>query len=387
MKYLQLDELAELINGSTPLKSNNKYWNKGSINWFTAEDLRNAYEVSSTKKFITKFALDNTSIKLVPKDSVLLCCTASIGLIGINKIELTTNQQFNAIVPNKELINFRYLFYFLKSYMSEFEKKASTTTVGFISQKKVKSILVPVPSLQEQEKIVERLDKVFENIDHKVSIYEDEIKGIDNLFNSTIHSIFVQGKDDYSEVFLKDIAEYFNGLTYSPNDKSDSGTVVLRSSNVQNNKLDFKDIVRVSKDVKEKLFVQNGDVLICSRNGSKRLIGKSAEIKDLPEPMTFGTFMMIVRSDKNNYLKWFFKSSVFKQQISSGENTMINQITRYMLDEIKLQLPNEKVQKQIDNKLTKLYKACEDLRQNINLKLYKTALLKKSILNKEFSYE
>jgi len=66
---------------------------------------------------------------------------------------------------------------------------------------------------------------------------------------------------------------------------------------------------------------------------------------------------------------------------------MINQITRYMLDEIKLQLPNEKVQKEIDNKLTKLYKACEDLRQNINLKLYKTALLKKSILNKEFSYE
>ena len=86
MKYLQLDELAELINGSTPLKSNKKYWNKGTINWFTAEDLRNGNEVSSTKKFITKFALDNTSIKLVPKDSVLLCCTASIGLIGINKI-------------------------------------------------------------------------------------------------------------------------------------------------------------------------------------------------------------------------------------------------------------------------------------------------------------
>ena len=380
-------ELSELINGSTPLKSKNNYWDNGIINWFTAEDLRNGYEVSNTKKFITKFALENTSIKLVPKDSVLLCCTASIGLIGINKIELTTNQQFNAIVPNKELINSKYLFYFLKSYMSEFKKKASTTTVGFISQKKVKSILVPVPSLQEQEKIVERLDNVFENIDHKISIYKNELSGVDNLFKSTIHSIFVQGEDGYSEVFLKDIAEYFNGLTYSPTDKSDSGTVVLRSSNVQNNVLDFKDIVRVSKKIKDKLFVQNGDVLICSRNGSIRLIGKSAEIKDLPEPMTFGTFMMIVRSDKNNYLKWFFKSSVFKEQISSGENTMINQITRYMLDEIKLQLPNEKVQKEIDNKLTKLYKLCENLRKNLNLKLYKSASLKKSILNKEFSYE
>lgn len=288
-------------------------------------------------------------------------------------------------VLDKNIINTKYLYYALKNLHNginfDWVKKAHPSVL------RKEYNYIPVPSLQEQEKIVERLDKVFENIDHKISIYEDEIKGIDNLFNSTIHSIFVQGKDNYSEVFLKDIAEYFNGLTYSPTDKSDSGTVVLRSSNVQNNKLDFKDIVRVSKNVKEKLFVQNGDVLICSRNGSKRLIGKSAEIKDLPEPMTFGTFMMIVRSDKNNYLKWFFKSSVFKQQISSGENTMINQITRYMLDEIKLQLPNEKVQKEIDNKLTKLYKACEDLRQNINLKLYKTALLKKSILNKEFSYE
>ena len=281
----------------------------------------------------------------------------------------------------------RYFFIFLRNSGYWIKNGKQAINQASVNQTDIKNIQIPVPSLQEQEKIVERLDKVFENIDHKISIYEDEIKGIDNLFNSTIHSIFVQGGDDYSEVFLKDIAEYFNGLTYSPTDKSDSGTVVLRSSNVQNNKLDFKDIVRVSKNVKEKLFVQNGDVLICSRNGSKRLIGKSAEIKDLPEPMTFGTFMMIVRSDKNNYLKWFFKSSVFKQQISSGENTMINQITRYMLDEIKLQLPNEKVQKEIDNKLTKLYKVCEDLRQNINLKLYKTALLKKSILNKEFSYE
>jgi len=319
------------------------------------------------------------------EEEVLLGCRGSVGSLNISEPFSWITGNAMVVKPKSNQLLKKYVYYFLLSL----NKKNIVTgsSIPQITRKSLETVEIPVPPLQEQEKIVERLDNVFENIDHKLSIYEDEIKGIDNLFNSTIHSIFVQGKDDYSEVFLKDIAEYFNGLTYSPTDKSDSGTVVLRSSNVQNNKLDFKDIVRVSKDVKEKLFVQNGDVLICSRNGSKRLIGKSAEIKDLPEPMTFGTFMMIVRSDKNNYLKWFFKSSVFKQQISSGENTMINQITRYMLDEIKLQLPSEKVQKQIDNKLTKLYKACEDLRQNINLKLYKTALLKKSILNKEFSYE
>ena len=55
MKYLQLDELAELINGSTPLKSKKNYWDNGTINWFTAEDLRNGSEVFNTKKFIKQY--------------------------------------------------------------------------------------------------------------------------------------------------------------------------------------------------------------------------------------------------------------------------------------------------------------------------------------------
>ena len=58
--------------------------------------------------------------------------------------------------------------------------------------------------------------------------------------------------------------------------------------------------------------------------------------------MTFGTFMMIVRSEHNEYLQWFIKSKLFKKQILKGENTMINQITRYMLDDISLPFPDKK---------------------------------------------
>ncbi|MBK7303143.1 MAG: restriction endonuclease subunit S [Saprospiraceae bacterium] len=128
---------------------------------------------------------------------------------------------------------------------------------------------------------------------------------------------------------LKEIAEYFNGLTYSPKDVSPKGTVVLRSSNIQNDELDYSDIVRVNVNVKEKLFVKNGDILMCSRNGSQRLIGKTAPIMNIEEPMTFGTFMMIIRSEYSQYLLWYFKTERFKKQISGGENTMINQVTRF----------------------------------------------------------
>ena len=118
---------------------------------------------------------------------------------------------------------------------------------------------------------------------------------------------------------LADIAEYFIGLTYTPKDVGNSGTIVLRSSNVQNDELDLSDLVRVTCSVKKPLHVRKGDILMCSRNGSKRLVGKTAVIGDLPEEMTFGTFMTVLRSERNPYLSWFFRSETFRDQIGVGE--------------------------------------------------------------------
>ena len=97
---------------------------------------------------------------------------------------------------------------------------------------------------------------------------------------------------------LCEIAEYYNGLTYKPSDTTDdgNGTLVLRSSNIQNGVLAFDDNVRVTCSIKEKLMVKDNDILMCSRNGSAALVGKTAIIKNINEPMTFGAFMMIIRS-------------------------------------------------------------------------------------------
>lgn len=117
---------------------------------------------------------------------------------------------------------------------------------------------------------------------------------------------------------LPEVAEYSIGLTYSPKDVCDKGTVVLRSSNIQNDELDLSDLVRVACPVKEAIKVREGDILMCSRNGSKRLVGKTAVIGVLPEEMTFGTFMTVIRGKSNAYLAWFFKSDAFREQIGVG---------------------------------------------------------------------
>lgn len=140
---------------------------------------------------------------------------------------------------------------------------------------------------------------------------------------------------------LNEISSYWNGLTYKPADavKDGTGTLVLRSSNIQNGALAFEDNVYVNCEIKEKLFVQDNDILMCSRNGSAALVGKTALIKGLVEPTTFGAFMMIIRSEYYSYLRTYFETPFFRSQISTGTST-INQITGKMLNDISLPVPD-----------------------------------------------
>lgn len=116
---------------------------------------------------------------------------------------------------------------------------------------------------------------------------------------------------------------------------------MLRSSNIQNAVLDFEDTVRVNCKIADKKYVQDNDILMCSRNGSARLVGKVALIKNIEEPMSFGAFMMIIRSkDYYPYLMTYFQLPAFRAQIATGATTTINQITGRMLDVVKLPVPD-----------------------------------------------
>ena len=91
--------------------------------------------------------------------------------------------------------------------------------------------------------------------------------------------------------------------------------------------------------IKERLMVQKNDILMCSRNGSAKLVGKVALIKDIQEPMSFGAFMMIIRSHYFGYLMTYFQMDAFRQQIKTSATTTINQITGRMLDDVTIPLP------------------------------------------------
>jgi type I restriction enzyme S subunit len=280
----------------------------------------------------------------------------------------------------------KFLFQILDgSLKASMSNQKLGNTMPYIKLGMLKEFEIPLPPLPEQQRIIAILDKAFTSITQAKANTEQNLRNIQELFDNYLHDIFNNKSNGWEIRKLSEVAEYFNGLTYSPKDVGDTGIIVLRSSNVQNNQLDFSDIVRVNKIVKDKIIVKDGDILMCSRNGSKKLVGKTATIKNLKEEMTFGTFMMIIRGRHNPYLSWFFKSNNFRRQISGGENTMINQITRYMLDDVVVSFPPIEIENGIVNELDILSGKIEKMKIVYQKKLDNLDDLKRSILAKAFA--
>lgn len=162
---------------------------------------------------------------------------------------------------------------------------------------------------------------------------------------------------------LGNLGETNVGLTYSPKDLSDKGIPVLRSSNIQNSKIDLSDLVRVNKEVKSSALLEVNDLLICARNGSKALVGKTAQVKALSEPMAFGAFMTIFRSVINNYVEVFLNSPVFRASLEGVSTTTINQITQSNLRNTLCPVPPLEEQHRIVAKVDELMLLCDQLEQ------------------------
>ena len=149
---------------------------------------------------------------------------------------------------------------------------------------------------------------------------------------------------------LKYLGQAITGLTYSPADIVDdeeSGTLVLRSSNVQRGVITLDDNVYVSAVIPCELVTRVGDILICSRNGSRALIGKNASIDEASSGLTFGAFMTVFRSQSCAYLSWVLNSPLFEFQSGAFMTSTINQLTLGVLNGFEVPLPPEDEQAQI----------------------------------------
>ena len=158
--------------------------------------------------------------------------------------------------------------------------------------------------------------------------------------------------DSWEWVRLGSIGETNIGLTYKPSDVTSDGIPVLRSNNIQNGQMDYSELLYVSCAVPERAYAHKGDILICARNGSRALVGKSAIVD--ADGMAFGAFMAIFRSPCNPYIQLFINSYLFRGQLEGATTTTINQVTQEMLKRQLCPLPPIQEQLRIVQKYTEL---------------------------------
>lgn len=150
---------------------------------------------------------------------------------------------------------------------------------------------------------------------------------------------------------LVDITSTNIGLTYHPEDVVADGTIVIRSSNIINSKMDYTDLVKVKCSIKDNQFLNNNDIVICARNGSKALVGKCAIYEGDSGKVAFGAFMAVLRTPFYKYVYYYLLTDAFRRYFRSDDSKQINQVTQKILKEALIPLPPLKEQQRIVDRL------------------------------------
>ena len=266
-EWIRINSVFNIINGFTPLRSNEKFWKDGTIPWFTVEDIhRQGKYIENTKVKINSCACSQD--RITPRNSFLLCCTASIGEFALTKIPLTTNQQFNALSLkdySQNIYNMGFILaiggYFKNLLMSI----AGTTTFPFVSTKKLGRILLPLPPLEEQKRIVEKI----EELEPYIKKYDDLEKQLTKLEN------------EITDKLKKSILQYaIQGKLVKQDPNDEPASVLLERIKAEKEKLIKEG--KIKRDKNESFIYQGDDKNYYEKNSQKIRI-LNDYVFDLPQ--------------------------------------------------------------------------------------------------------
>lgn len=326
----------------------------GSSNYLVVRtsNVRNGQLLMEDMKFTTSEGYEEWTQRAVPEyGDVLFTREAPAGescLVPYNT-KVCMGQRMVMLRPMKEKTDPVFLSLILNTERTkaDISRLSIGSTVSRINIADIKKLKVSSPPLPEQQKIAEVLstwdnaisatEKLIANSkQQKKALMQQLLTGKKRLMNPETGKEF---DGEWEEVTLRQIGKCITGLTYSPDDVVEKGTLVLRSSNIQDGKLSFIDNVYVSSRIKEEAVSRVGDILICVRNGSRNLIGKSAYITEKAAGQTHGAFMTSFRGKNPEFVFQLFQTSMFYRQVNMNLGATINSINTSDLYKFKFTIP------------------------------------------------
>ena len=255
-----------------------------------------------------------------------------------------------------------------------------------INSNEYKKLPIILPSLDEQNEIsnfLTSIDKKIDLLERKHQFYQEFKKYLmQQIFTQKLR--FADSDSCWKEISLKDIGTFYRGHSYNSTNVADEGLLVLRSNNIQGNVLDFSEdgLQFVDKDCKKELELQKNDIVICMSNGTRRLVGKSAEYTgNYENKVTVGAFCSIFRTE-NKLAKYLFQTESYKKNlylILAGTN--INNLKNSDLEKFKFNIPTNESE---INKIHDLFVSIDNKIDYNKKQLEEITLFKKGLLQQMF---
>lgn len=377
-----VDISTEMVNPTTGEYDNMPHIAPGNIESFTGRILDNVKTVKEEQLISGKF-------RFRPDDVVYGKINPQLGkyfYATVNGLTSADAYVFNG----KNGLKQKFLFALLQT--SDFFKYSVSVSkrsgMPKINRDELNAYSFLMPSEEEQDKIGSYLLQM----DNLITLHQRKYDKLVNIKKSMLEKMFPKNGRDVPEIRFKgftdaweqrkltEFVEFFSGLTYTPNDVQENGTLVLRSSNVSNGEIVDADNVYVNPQVVNSENVKVGDIIVVVRNGSRSLIGKHAQIKDFMPNTVIGAFMTGIRSECPEFTNVLLNTSRFEEEIAMNMGATINQITGYMFSKMEFKVPCIDEQK----KIGAYFSTLDNLITLHQRKLEKLKNIKKSMLDKMF---
>jgi type I restriction enzyme S subunit len=419
-EWVRLGEVGEIVGGGTPKTGSSEFWNGGNIPWLTPADMKfvPGKYVENGERSITEKGLKGSSARLMPKGTIIYSSRAPIGYIAIANNDLATNQGFKSLVPYELRIN-EYMYYCLISRTNEIISRASGTTFKEISGSEFGLTVVPLPPLEEQKRIVAKIEELMPYVE-KYNVAYSEVEELNKKFpedmQKSILQYAIQGKlveqreeDGTAEDLYKQIQEEKKKLikegkikktkalpeisedeipfdipeswkwvrfsevidvrdgTHDTPKYVSGGIPLVTSKNLNNGEIDFENAKFISYDDAEKINqrsgVDTGDILFAMIGsiGNPVLVKKCREfsIKNMAlfKPIKCELLDM-------EYVYWFlqFEQNFMKKKAAGGVQSFVSLtfLRNYLIP-----LPPHNEQKRIVRKITDSMPLCRQLIKKI----------------------
>jgi type I restriction enzyme, S subunit len=383
-KWVTLDDISVTSSGGTPDRKNSKNF-IGDIPWVKSGEL-NYNIITETEESINQEALDYSSAKIFPKGSLLIALYGNtVGRMAFLGVDASTNQAIASITPF--LVNPKYLYYFLMSSKEELLNKREGSAQPNISQKVLNSFPFPLTPIEEQNRIVEKIEELFSELDKNIVALNDsenktelsKIKILDRYYSSN-------AKEEKLISLTHSIDYGFTAKSFKQ--KKDANNIhYLRITDIQNGEINWDNVpfCEAEHNAIEKYKIEVDDILF-ARSGNT--VGKTILINNPPNSL-FASYLIRIRVNKQiilpKFLYYYFQSNKYWQLINN-DVTGIGQpnFNGTKLSNLSIPVPNLSEQKIIIEKIEDNFNELNNLKFEIKISIKNTQILKNKILQEAF---